>query len=219
MLYPDMVVVYDEVVSEDPVEWSWLLHSPGDMDLRQDTSGGKTGRFIFTSDDVSGLVDVYGATDLEWKVTNKYEIPAENWRGKKNEEGERVELEDNDWHLSGISKMTGDMRYLAIFQVGASREWQEVTMDDEGRYHCGDWVINASLDAGASTGLEAYRNDGRAAFATGRDEVRLGEEVFEGAEAGSAKLVEMIGGKPVMTESGDRLPASVMDALRQSVMQ
>ncbi|HLU94214.1 MAG TPA: DUF4962 domain-containing protein, partial [Membranihabitans sp.] len=71
MLYPDIVVVYDELVSEDPVEWSWLLHSPGDMDMKQDTSGRKAGRFIFTSDDMSGRVDVYGSTDLEWKVTNK----------------------------------------------------------------------------------------------------------------------------------------------------
>lgn len=36
MLYPDIVLVYDELEASEPVRWEWLLHSPCSSASRAD---------------------------------------------------------------------------------------------------------------------------------------------------------------------------------------
>ncbi len=204
MLYPDLIVIYDDLEAEEMAEWSWLLHAPGGTKLHQ--SGNE---FLFTLPHVTSQVNVFGTTQLTWNVTDTFEVAAENWRGKKDRNNQKLAYKDEDWHLKGISDSTRNMRYLAIIQVRPNGELSRVISDGEGGIQCGDWIIRAELDGTQDSELQISRSDGEAAFVMGQKKVRMGKRVFTGEKIESGKLVERVDGKWIFKESQDTMPDAV----------
>ena len=207
MLDSTMILLYDDLEADHPAEWSWVLHSP--LDHVEQTGDG---RFTFESGKVKSTVEVITSEDMGWDISDNYDTPAENWRGEKDRDGTFVELADDDWHVKGVSKAKEKFRILAIIQVGKAGENFSVVYHADGQIHCGGWTIDAEMDANAPASISVLKNDGTAAFTSGRDPVRVANKTYGGHPGANATLVEWVDGEAVVQESRVLMSEGIQEA-------
>lgn len=210
MLYPDIIVTYDVLEADHPAEWSWVLHSPYKINLKNDQN-----TFSCEMDEASSRVSVFGSEKITWQLTDEYEVPAENWRKASKSGDQMEEYNDSGWHLKGTTDRTGDMRFLSVIQVGPDGQLVHLEHDQKGTIKCGEWIFNAELNDDVSPKLKITRKDGKMVFITGGDEIHLDGKTYKGRKAGSAKLAEMSDGQVVFQESDDQMPTAMQLAAKQ----
>tara|TARA_B110000037_G_scaffold222822_1_gene299788 strand:- start:15965 stop:18529 length:2565 start_codon:yes stop_codon:yes gene_type:complete len=207
MLRPSIIVIYDELEADHPAEWTWLLHN--DRGLKVD-SAKKT--IEAGNEFANATVSLYSSSDLHFNVTDKFPIPARNWSGKTNQEGELIDFVDQ-WHFKGISKIkTPQIRYLAIIQVkpkSGESVCEEVVFDEKTKtYSVGDWNIKAEMDVSKSAKLEIFNNTKTAAF-TSSGNLLFKNNSYNGKVSGSSKLIEIIDSKLIFKEVVDEVPDAI----------
>lgn len=207
LLDSSILVVYDELEADHPAKWSWVLHSPLDEISRLEGDA-----FSFSSEEMTSRVDVMSSGELEWEVTDKYETPAENWRGEKDEEGTFVDLEDDDWHLKGTSTPQKSMRILALFQVGREDSRLFSVARHDQHIEVGDWVIKPEWDTTKPGRLVVRKRDNSTVFSTGDQSVELAGEVFNPPANSGAILVETLDGKFAVEQAPLRVPDGIREA-------
>lgn len=210
MLRPSIIVIYDELEADHPAEWTWLLHN--DQGLEVD-SAKKT--IEAENEFANAKVSLYSSSDLHFNVTDKFPIPARNWSGKKNQEGDLIDFVDQ-WHFSGISKeKQPKMRYLAIIQVNpktGKTESKEVQFNSTtNTYTVGDWNIRAAMDVSKSAKIEIFNNSKTAAF-TSSGKLQFDNDTYNGKVQGSSKLIEIIDGELIFKEVVDEVPDAIKKA-------
>ena len=210
MLRPSIIVIYDELEADHPAEWTWLLHN--DRGLKVD-SAKKT--IEAGNEFANATVSLYSSSDLHFNVTDKFPIPARNWSGKTNQEGELIDFVDQ-WHFKGISKIkTPQIRYLAIIQVkpkSGESVCEEVVFDEKTKtYSVGDWNIKAEMDVSKSAKIEIFNNSKTAAF-TSSEKLQFDNHAYNGKVQGSSKLIEIIDGELIFKEAVDKLPDAIKKA-------
>ncbi len=205
LLRPAAVVIYDDLVADHPAEWSWLLHSMETMRLDADHH-----RLFASAKGARGRVDLFGSVPLRLDLTGHFGVPAVNWRGKTNKDGEELDYADNQWHFTGLSgRKTPAMRFLAVIQTrlnGDAREFVNVTPGPDGWMQAGDWQIRAELDAAKKPYLEVRKLDGTAGLVTGRDSLTVGDKRYAAQKPGSTLLVEETAGQWQTQEAVDEVP-------------
>lgn len=213
MLRPDIVVLYDELEAEKPVAWSFLLHSY--QEIRTDLQD----RTVST-DNLRGRarVHLFASSEDSWAVTDEYEIPAENWRGLRDDNGNLIEYPDNAWHFSSKTKKTKRARFLAVFQVKPRTglrdfDFNELLRMDGGGYRLGKWSIRAAMDPKEQARIEIGNTIDGVWFASSGQYLAAGDASFEGRSAFSAKLAERVEGRWTFEESLPEQPASALSAL------
>ncbi|MDO8541334.1 MAG: DUF4962 domain-containing protein [Opitutaceae bacterium] len=164
LLRPSTLVIYDELEADHPARWSWLLHSPGKI-----TSTAGPVRLHAAMATGEGQVDIRGSMELQVKVDDRFDPPADNWRGKKTKGG--VIQYPNQWHatIEPVGK-TARTRFLALMQVraaGQSQDFAVAETDGAGRVRLGPWTLQAALNIDAPPSLVIERADGGAALAAG----------------------------------------------------
>ena len=210
MLRPSIIVIYDELEADHPAEWTWLLHN--DRGLKVD-SAKKT--IEAGNEFANATVSLYSSSDLHFNVTDKFPIPARNWSGKTNQEGELIDFVDQ-WHFKGISKIkTPQIRYLAIIQVkpkSGESVCEEVVFDEKTKtYSVGDWNIKAEMDVSKSAKIEIFNNSKTAAFSSS-EKLQFDNHAYNGKVQGSSKLIEIIDGELIFKEAVDKLPDAIKKA-------
>jgi hypothetical protein len=70
----------------------------------------------------------------------------------------------------------------------------------------GNWTIRATLDTSKPALLQAFRQDGKAAFTSAGEELDVGNRQFTGKIRNSSKLAEFVHGKWIYQEAGDAFP-------------
>lgn len=206
MLRPDMVVVYDELVAEEPAEWSYLLHSYNEIRAREDahqlSTHNRAGR---------AMVHLYSSAAMDWTVTDEYEVPAENWRGIEDEEGELIEYTNNAWHFAAKTERARAARFLAFIQVrpqGETEDWEfnEIRPLPDGGYRIGKWRVRAEMDPEKKARVEIVNTiDGVAFTSSGPLDMGPGLGRYAGA-ADTAKLAERQGEQTVLMEGKRQVP-------------
>ena len=209
MLYPDIIVIYDMLQAGHPAEWTWTIHSPQEIDLQDERD-----EFFCSMGKVSSLVNIYGSSPITWNLTDEYEVKAKNWRRNKTNDSNN-EYDDSGWHLQGVSDPMENMRFLSIIQVKPDGQLLQTEVNEDGQITCGDWMIRAELDEKKPSELKITRKDGKAAFISSGDQIRLGDQSYKGRRTESAKLVEVIDGQVVFQESEDQMPAAMKLAAKQ----
>lgn len=201
MLRPDIVVVYDELEAEKPVEWSYLLHSYNEISLDE-----KEG--ILATFNRAGHARVYltGSSELVWSVTDEYEVPANNWRMIRDEDGNLIEYTNDAWHFAAKSEKTGRMRFLGVYQVrpkdGESEpEFNELQLLAEGKIRVGRWQISAELDAQKPAAVTVLNTIDGVAFTSGGALLELQGKRFSGRSPSAALLVEERNGELIVQET------------------
>lgn len=210
MLDGGIIVLYDDLKAEKPSIWSWLVHSP-----LEDLIERGEGRFFFRGKELCAAIQVWATTAMEWEVSDKYETPAENWRGKQDEDGNFVDLDDDDWHVSGTTKARKSMRILAILQAGENSEQISAWELEGGKLSCKGWTIEAEMDSDKMARLKITRDDGRAVFAVGHEELELMGNTFGNPQM-LPMLIENVDGNTELRTAGINIPAGIREAWTHS---
>lgn len=213
MLRPSTLVIYDELEADHLAEWSWLIHN--DTGLKVDAEK----RTIVSENEwANAQVSLYTSSPIDFQVTDQFSVPVENWTQKVDEEGEVVVFE-NQWHFKGISQeKTARIRFLAIIQVkpkSGEAACEAVLFDEKSNtYSVGEWKIKAEMNTDQAAKIHIEKSDGSAGLvSTGPLEV--GGKAYKGKATGSAKLMEIIAGKPAFQETTDQIPAAMKKASLQ----
>jgi hypothetical protein len=161
LLQPGIIVIYDELESQSPASWSWLIHSIEGMELDS-----LSGTFASTADGFRGTGRLWSAAPVRWQITNRFEVPAVSFR--VSEGLRKYSFNDDQWHAKAISTdSVRTIRFLSVIQVGPKGE-KVVFRERQAapglvRLHIGDWEIEASLDTHLppQLRLEALKGDVR----------------------------------------------------------
>lgn len=198
LLRPSTLVIYDELEADHPAQWSWLLHSPGKISL--DAANNR----LFAGVETAGSqVDFSGSVPLSFKVDNRFDPPALNWR-KRTYNGKLRQYPDQ-WHAvitSGVN--ASRMRYLAVIQVrspGDRNAFDETTSTSNSSFQIGPWSIYADLDPSRSPALEIHSLDGKAVLAANTPFVDVAGERYRAKNSKSTILVELLPDKTIFQES------------------
>jgi hypothetical protein len=209
MLRPSTIVIYDELEADHAAEWSWLLHN--DKGLIVDPEK----KTIFAESKLAkAQVALFSSSEIEYRVTDQFSVPVDNWTNKINEEGDTLVFK-NQWHFSGVSKAkTEKMRYLAIIQVKPDGRFEQVISKKNGIFTTGNWEIKAEMNALLPAGIHVTKNDQSASLVSIGTLTNNGK-LYKGKESGSSKLVEMVNGKPVFQEAVDKIPSAIQSVMNR----
>jgi len=217
-LHPETIVMYDELEADHPASWSWLIHSPQKItiDSLQNEFSSALGNF-------KSKAKLFASRSLKWSLTDTFAVPVTNWTQRVDDEGNLVHYENNQWHLTArTGEKTSAMRFLSIITVSGTNppEVIQVVNDPDQRNYlrAGDWTIHFEPDTLKPSLLEAWRNDNLAAFTSEAGKITLDEKSYHGKIPGSSLLVEIINGKPLLTETGDRIPEIVKSIPVESLL-
>ena len=214
MLDPDIVVIYDELEAKKPVDWSFLLHSYHEINLNS------ANRVLFTDNGMGrAKVHLFASDQDTWTVTDKYEVPAENWRGLRDKQGELLQYPDNAWHFAASTGKVKRARFLAIVQVKPSGElmdydFSELQKIDRDSFILGNWSLTVPMDVSMEARIDILNTSDGVAFTSSGKELEAGDEVFQARSSNSAILAEQVNGNWIFKEAIPRIPSAAETALK-----
>jgi hypothetical protein len=201
-LRPNIVVLYDDLAADHAARWSWLLHSPDEIEVQADQQ-----RLFASADTVRAQVDLFGSDELKMTVSDQFDPPAINWRNKSS--GGRTIEYPNQWHVTAVPvEEASRARFLAIYQiqVGGSTSFDVPTRESEETICVSNWRITAGLKPPQAAMLLVERTDGKAALAVDRPTVTVAG-VQHGSSGSESLLVE--GTQPIILRCTDEVPDAI----------
>lgn len=227
MIRPDIVIVYDELVADHAAEWKWLIHSPQKMNLHSSKN-----EFYCSLKNASSATNLFTQQSVRMALSDTFGVPAINWLGRMDEEGNPIAYKNDAWHVSAATvNPTSKMRFLAIIkidtvalspvggdlptgQAGSNRGSAQRSSQKKMNYHLNNnseivmdkWTIKAELDTSKPALLNVLSNDGKVVFSSGGNQIQTSSQTYTGTIHGSAKLAEWVDGKWEYYEAGDRIP-------------
>lgn len=210
MLRPNVLVIYDDLQTEHPSTFTFLLQNRDSLTMDENH------HVIASNVYAEAKAKVYASQSVDHVLSDQFADPPVNWRRKKNPDGSLL-VYKNHWHFQATnSEPTRKMRFLALIQVTLDQHGLDYKPIDASAGHdiisIGDWEITAVLDVAKPAFIEIRKKDGSASFASSGI-LNAGNEQYKGTFLGSAKLVEMNNGKPVFKEAVDELPESIANVL------
>jgi hypothetical protein len=196
--------------ADHPSECSWLLHNDKGLEIDPEK---KT--IVAENDAAKAKVSLFSSSAIDFRVTDQFSIPVDNWTNKTDEDGNPVVFE-NQWHFKGVSKeKTEKMRYLAIIQVKPDGSFEQVISNKEGSYTVGDWNIKAQMNASKPANIQVWNKDNSTSVVSDGILTSKGKK-YEGKVIGSSKLLETIEGKEVFQEDIDKIPESIKKVMERN---
>jgi hypothetical protein len=193
----ELIIIYDELEAEKPVEWSWLIHS-------RDTLAEAENVYFSENEKGKGQLWLYGSDDFSSDVTDQFYSPATDWLGNG---AKRDIIYKNHWHGESKTKKVNKTRFLAVIQVKPNGEEFDfpVKLDNQS-VEINGWTIIAELDAEKTPKLRVEKkNEGLIDF--GYEDVSFGGKNFSHKKVGSTLLLEKTKGEITKQEGFDKLPA------------
>jgi len=209
MLRPSIIVIYDELESEHNAEWSWLLHNDKGFEIDAVNQ-----TILAESEFTKAKISLFSSSEIDFRVTDQFSVPVDNWTNKVDEDGEKL-LFENQWHFKGVSKeKTSRMRYLAIIQVKPDGSFEKAINNNDDKFTVGNWNIKVQMDTSKPANIQVWNNDNSASLVSSGTLVINGK-TFSGKELGSSKLVELIAGESVFQEAVDEMPEAIQIAMKR----
>lgn len=195
MLYPNIILIYDELEASQQVKWDWLLHSPVQFNIIADSltfttslpeSGSKAVAKMFTN----ATCEV-SQNDLfivpPTSVPNDPKYP-------------------NQWHLTASIENNSATRILTVIQVQPANESIIPVMQNDNQITCGKWTIHANLDASSPGYLNVRNSETPVIYSYGADNPFINGETYFRQSAQSSILYDEIDGRFQIIESIDCNP-------------
>tara|TARA_R110002096_G_scaffold283056_3_gene477049 strand:- start:153 stop:1034 length:882 start_codon:yes stop_codon:yes gene_type:complete len=209
LLRPSIIVIYDELESEHNAEWSWLLHNDKGFEIDAVNQ-----TILAESEFTKAKISLFSSSEIDFRVTDQFSVPVDNWTNKVDEDGEKL-LFENQWHFKGVSKKkTSRMRYLAIIQAKPDGSFEQAINNNNDKFTVGNWNIKVQMDTSKPANIQVWNNDNSASLVSSGTLVINGK-TFSGKELGSSKLVEMIAGESVFQEAIDEIPEAIQIAMKR----
>lgn len=202
-LRPSIIIVYDELEADHDAEWTWLLHSPFEINLnnRSQTLGA-------SSTKAKSRVDQFGSGDLEIELGTEFDPKPINFRQMKGPDGKILEFQDQ-WHIYSRPKQKAEkFRYLTIFQINPINdiaEFIEIKINN-GKINLGDWEIFAELDVSKEASFSISNQEEKKAIVYNVSELKLSNKRFRPEKIGSTMLIEIQKDGEILEEAGDEFP-------------
>lgn len=147
--------IYDELEAEEPVTWSYLLHT-----VTNQMSVDKTKEYVHiqaTSKD--GISDAYlfSAETLSTDTTSRFFVPAVNWL-RADDKG-YFKPYPNHWHFTATSDKQKTYRFATIVYTHAKGYDTETAQAapqklKDGSIQVGDWNIKANISTSGKPSFE-----------------------------------------------------------------
>lgn len=203
LLHPDKVVIYDELEAGKAVNWDWLLHSPVKFDIDQATGT------LTTRDPKSRFIAVarlFSEQPCSITQTNQY-IVAPN---------KKIAVRGEDfsipWSLTARFGPSKANRILTIIQLeeGAGKAMEEGTgkameiLRTGNKLQCGDWTIEAELDARRPASVYIHHEKSNATFSYGHAKPVINNAVYKPADKNASLLYDLMDGKWQLKEMQDK---------------
>lgn len=210
MLRPATVIIYDELETDQPSNFTFLLQNRDLLKLDENHN-------VIASNEFSeARAKLFASHSIAHVLTDEFADPPVNWRRKTNPDGSDY-VYQNQWHYQGTNKVkTNKMRFLAVIQVQDENEgltYEDVIVSNKGnKFSVGQWEIFAEMNAESQAVISVKKKDGTVAF-TSSGKLKMNEKQYEGSILGSSKVFEYINEEPVMQEAIDELPESIANVL------
>jgi hypothetical protein len=199
LLKPNIFIVYDELESKSPVDWSWLIHNYHGLKLNSEN---KTVETTYT--DRGGKVTLFGGSDLDYSVSDKFLVEPKNFLRKKDPYGNLLTYK-NHWHFKASTKeKQKKMRFLAIIQVSDDSNYDTIALLKDGKFKINEWTIQANLDISTSGYINIIN-----------EEIDLKFQSNISNEYDVSKLIENVNGEKIIKTVSDSLPASIISASKR----
>lgn len=204
MLRPSIIIIYDELEANHAAQWSWLLHN--DKSLIIDSIN-KT--ISAQNEAAKAQVTLFASSPINFKVTDQFSVPVNNWTNKISEEGDTLNYV-NQWHFKGETQQkTTKMRYLAIIQVKPDGRFEQiVNASNQVIISMGHWRITAEMDTTKPAKIQLHNTENTVAFVSSGT-LAMQQKKYHSKDDSSAKLVELIKGKILYQEVHDSIPRSI----------
>ena len=188
MLYPDIVLVYDELEASESVRWEWLLHSPVQFGIE--------GQMFTTHlDNGVAVARMFSDSSFEVSQTDQFAVsPGEGYA--------------NQWHLTASFENIPQCRILTLVQVRGSESEVLPVVRNGNRITCGDWVIEVNLDPSSAERLQVTNSSSAAVYSYRSDNPVLGGKAYARQYRNSSVLYDNMDGAYRTDEQTDRKPVA-----------
>lgn len=197
MLHPDnIVLLYDELEASEPVRWEWLLHSPTQFYIENSQQMASTAN---ADKGFNTVTQLFSQQSFDLSQTDRFVVPP-------------TAVPDpqypNQWHLTATFNGVSATRILTVIQVAPAESQVRMVRRNGNTLQCGDWSIEAELDASLPAALRINNRKNEAVLSYGSENPLLGGEVYPREHAQSSLLYDESEGEYRVTEQTDYLPAS-----------
>ncbi|WP_408962264.1 DUF4962 domain-containing protein [Phocaeicola plebeius] len=196
MLYPDIVLIYDELEASCPVRWDWLLHSPTAFEW---TDSQKQ----FTSHLQDGGVAVaamFCEHPCEVSQTDLFAVPPTSVPNDPQY--------PNQWHLTVSVPGQAKCRLLTLVQVKPdAKSVQPITQEGDCLL-CGPWKIEVNLSSEKPENLCVTNTECGAVYSYGSSSPWLGGKPYYRQYRNSSLLYDEVDGEFTVSEMTDCTPVS-----------
>lgn len=193
LLYPNIVVIYDELEASEAARWDWLLHSPVKFEIDEASAA-------FSTDARSGkfrsFTRLFSGADVHFAQTDRYAAPPNEYAGQRGEDF------TPSWTLTASLTPVRKARVLAVIQIEADGMKAVDVKRVGNRFKFGSWTLEAELDGNRRPALYIENKDKRVTFFYGKRTVVLDgivrrfqsddASVLSDTENGCRKIYEMM---------------------------
>ena len=154
-----------------------------------------------TYSDKGGRVTLFGSSDLDYSVTDKFLVEPKNFIGKKDPYGNLLTYK-NHWHFKATTKeKQKKMRFLAIIQVSDDLNYDAIALLKQGKFEINEWTIQANLDISTPGYINIINEE---------IDLQFQSNVYD-----VSKLIEIVNGEKIIKTASDSLPASIISASKR----
>lgn len=197
LLHPDKVLIYDEMEAKKPVRWDWLLHSPVQFSVNEQPH-----QLITRNEEkqFTAVAQLFSRQDFDITQTDRFVAPPDEKKAV------RGEVLANQWHLTASFTPCKRNRILTLIQVNPDGTKAVEVIREGNHLRCGDWDIEAELDAKKPASLYISNATKQVVFSYGKSSLPLNGKTYKPVDKESSLLFDKIEGKWQVQEMADRKP-------------
>ncbi|WP_158293171.1 DUF4962 domain-containing protein [Tamlana fucoidanivorans] len=178
---PSIILVYDELEADTPVQWDWVLHSRKDLKKRESSLEVKN---------VNARVDFKSSSPMEISINDKPLFPAINVDGRAGAKPGTPYPQIGNHAFVSSSEKVEKIRIMSIIQVGDVKPIKTLSKDE---FLIGDWTITSELNPNKMANMKVFNTDNTVNFTLKSND-------------GESVLKEVLQGKLVESKIVDQLP-------------
>lgn len=195
LLHPNKVVIYDELEAGEKVHWDWLLHSPVKFDINPVTATLTT---VNKEKGFTSVARLFSGQKATITQTDKFAA------SPNDADAQRGEDFTAPWSLTASFGPSKSNRILTIIQIEADGMPAAQIMKEGNAFRCGEWTIEAELDAKRPGRLYIRNNRNNAVFSYGNKKPEINGETYSCKEKDASVLFDSISGKWETQEMSDQ---------------
>lgn len=181
LLHPDKVVIYDELEAGKAVRWDWLLHSPTKFGIDEATATLTTEN---KEKHFSSTARLFSEQECNITQTDQFAAAPNTKIAVRGEDF------TPQWSLTASFAPCKVNRVLTIIQVQADGSLPTEIVRSGDSFQCGDWIIEAGLNAKHPASLYIHHSKSKATFSFGKEKTIINGKEYKSKDKRSSILYD-----------------------------